>query len=179
MLRALSASCAPSLTFTSRTGTNQARPRSTWSAANADVDRRFATRGTPPAYPLTTDGRNRRSDKEEPMSQVNVNSPEPVDTVDTSGDRTAAAGINMITVLIVLAVLAVIAWYLFTGPLRSMSGAGGTTNINVNQPPAAPTTVNINPPAQPQAPAPAGGNTGTGTGNTPPGGGTNPPPANP
>jgi hypothetical protein len=98
------------------------------------------------------------------MSQINVNTPEPIERVDTSGDRTAAAGINMITVLIVLAVLAVIAWYLFTGPLRSMSASGGTTTINVNP---APTTVNINPPAQPQAPAPAGG-----TGNTNP-------PANP
>ena len=68
------------------------------------------------------------------MSQINVNSPgpgvEPVETVDTSGDRTAAAGINLITVLIVIAVLAVIAWYLFTGPLRSL--AGGTTNIQGN-----------------------------------------------
>ena len=67
------------------------------------------------------------------MSQINVNAPEPL--VDSSGDRSAAAGINLITVLIVLAVLAVIAWYLFTGPLRSF--AGGTTNVNVNP---APTT---------------------------------------
>src|SRR5258708_24926311 len=92
--------------------------------------------------------------KEIAMSQINVNAPEPVETADTSGDRTAAAGINMITVLIVLAVLAVIAWYLFTGPLRSMSAGSSTTNINVNP---APPTRNINPPAQPQAPAPAGG----------------------
>ena len=113
------------------------------------------------------------------MSQINVNpGHDHTEVVDTSGDRSAAAGINLITVLIVLGVLAVIAWYLFTGPLRSM-GAGGTTNINVNP---APTTVNINPPSQPNAPAPANntgtGNTGTGTGT---GGGTgaNPPPANP
>jgi hypothetical protein len=111
------------------------------------------------------------------VSQINVNpGHDPVDVVDSSGDRTAAAGINLITVLIVLGVLAVIAWYLFTGPLRSM-GAGGTTNINVNP---APTTVNVNPPSQPNAPAPANntgtGNTGTGTGG---GTGANPPPANP
>lgn len=111
------------------------------------------------------------------MSQINVNTPQPVETVDTSGDRSAAAGINLITVLIVLGVLAVIAWYLFTGPLRAMSGSsGGTTNINVNP---APTTIQVNPP---QAPAPANNGAGsgasgsagagasTGTG----GGGTNP-----
>ncbi len=93
------------------------------------------------------------------MSQVNVNPPPSVDPVDTSGDRTAAAGINLITVVIVLAVLAIIAWYLFTGPLRAISsGAGSTTNVNVNP---APTAVNINPPAN----------------NTAPGGNTNPTPA--
>ncbi|GAC1321711.1 MAG: hypothetical protein NVSMB2_18660 [Chloroflexota bacterium] len=95
------------------------------------------------------------------MSQINVNTPQPVETVDTSGDRTAAAGINLITVLIVLGVLAVIAWYLFTGPLRAMSGSNGsTTNINVNP---APTSININPP-QPQAPAPSNNGAGSGTG---------------
>jgi hypothetical protein len=104
--------------------------------------------------------------KEASMSQINVNAPEPMDVHDTSGDRTAAAGINMITVLIVLAVLAVIAWYLFTGPLRAMTG-GGTTNVNVNPAPTTTTSINVNPPAQPQAPAPAGGT-----------GSTNPPPAN-
>jgi len=104
--------------------------------------------------------------KEASMSQINVNAPEPIEAHDTSGDRTAAAGINMITVLIVLAVLAVIAWYLFTGPLRSMTG-GGTTNININPAPTT-TTINVNPPAQAPAPAPGGGV------NNP-----NPPPANP
>src|SRR6266480_147968 len=102
------------------------------------------------------------------MSQINVNpGHDHVDVVDSSGDRSSAAGINLITVLIVLGVLAVIAWYLFTGPLRSIGG--GTTNINVNQPAPAPTTViNVNPPSQPNAPAPAPANnnpgTGTGTG---------------
>src|ERR1700694_1515253 len=88
------------------------------------------------------------------MSQINVNVPEPGDVVDSSGDRSAAAGINLMTVLIVLAVLAVIAWFLFTGPLRSL--AGGTTNVNVNPAPTTgATTINITPPAQPNAPAPA------------------------
>jgi hypothetical protein len=99
------------------------------------------------------------------MSQINVNAPEPGDVVGSSGDRSAAAGINLVTVLIVLAVLAVTAWFLFTGPLRSM--AGGTTNINVNPVPTTSTTINVNPPSQPNAPAPAG-NTGQ-----------NPAPANP
>jgi hypothetical protein len=89
------------------------------------------------------------------VSQINVNPPtERIEPVDTSGDRTAAAGINLITVLIVLAVLAVIAWYLFTGPLRGLGSSttgGGTTNININP---APTTVNVNPPSQQQPSAP-------------------------
>ena len=103
------------------------------------------------------------------MNQINVNPPTErvYEPADASGDRTAAAGINLITVLIVLAVLAVIAWYLFTGPLRGLGSAtgGGTTNINVN-PPSQPTSININPPSQPNPPAPGGG--------TNPGSGTNP-----
>jgi len=94
------------------------------------------------------------------VNQINVNPPgvERVESVDSSGDRTAAAGINMITVLIVLAVLAIVAWYLFTGPLRSLGAAtnGGTTNVNVNPAP----TVNINPPNPGQ---PGGSNTGGST----------------
>src|SRR5579864_5704626 len=90
------------------------------------------------------------------MNQINVNpSREPVDVVDTSGDRSAAAGINLITVLIVLAVLAVIVWYLFTGPLHAITG-GGSTNINVNTPPS---TGQVNQSSQPNAPAPSNGNT--------------------
>jgi hypothetical protein len=91
------------------------------------------------------------------MSQIHVDVPEPVEVVHSSGDRSAAAGINLMTVLIVLAVLAVIAWFLFTGPLRGL--AGGTTNVNINPAPTTGTTININPPAQPavesiSAPAP-------------------------
>ena len=99
------------------------------------------------------------------MSQINVNPPPSVEPVDASGDRTAAAGINLITVVIVLGVLAIIAWYLFTGPLRAL-GPGGTTNVNVN--PAPTSQVNINVPSAPN-PAPAGGN------NTAPGGGNEAP----
>ena len=90
------------------------------------------------------------------MSQINVNPPPTVEHVDSGGDRTAAAGINLITVVIVLGVLAIIAWYLFTGPLRSL-GAGGTTNVNVNPQPAPTTSVNVNVPSAPN-PAPSGGN---------------------
>ena len=43
------------------------------------------------------------------MSQINVSTPEPREVVDSSGDRSAAAGINPITVLIVLAVLVPVA----------------------------------------------------------------------
>jgi len=88
------------------------------------------------------------------VSQVNVNAPPPSVDPDTGGGHAAAAGINMITVLIVLGVLAVIAWYLFTGPLRSIGS--GTTNVNVSPPgqPTTTTTINVNPPAQ-NAPAPA------------------------
>jgi hypothetical protein len=100
------------------------------------------------------------------VSQVNVNAPppgeRPIETVDSS-DRTAAAGINLITVLIVLAVLAVIAWYLFTGPLRSFGG-GGTTNVNVNTPSQPAPTVNVNVPnpgSNNSAPSGNPGNTGT------------------
>jgi hypothetical protein len=93
------------------------------------------------------------------VSQINVNAPPPsVEPVD-SGDRSAAAGINMITVLIVLGVLAVIAWYLFTGPLRSIGS--GTTNVNVSPAgqPTTTTTINVNPPSQnPPPAAPANNN---------------------
>jgi hypothetical protein len=116
------------------------------------------------------------------MNQINVNpTREPVVVDDSSGDRSAAAGINLITVLIVLAVLAIVAWYLFTGPLHV--GGSSTTNINVTNP--QPTTVvNVNPPSQPNAPAPAGntgtsGNSGSTSGSTGNTSSSNPPAANP
>jgi hypothetical protein len=82
------------------------------------------------------------------MSQINVNAPPP--RPDDGGGRAAAAGINLVTVLIVLAVLAVVAWFLFTGPLKAVMG--GSTTVNVNQPAQqqAP-NVNVNVPAQPTA----------------------------
>lgn len=90
------------------------------------------------------------------MSQINI-SREPPERVESSGDRAAAAGINLITVLIVLVVLVVLAWYLFTGPLRSAGSSSSTTNININP---APTTVNVNPPSQQNAPVPTVTNPG-------------------
>lgn len=74
------------------------------------------------------------------MSQINVNAPPPSD----GGDRSAAAGINLVAVLIVLLVLAVLAWFLFTGPLSGVLGGGSTTNINVTVP-----TPASGPPSQP------------------------------
>ncbi len=73
------------------------------------------------------------------MADLHVDTHDHVD----SGDRSAAAGINLITVLIVLAVLAVLAWFLFTGPLRSMTGPG--PNVNQNPPAQQQPNVNINP----------------------------------
>jgi hypothetical protein len=71
------------------------------------------------------------------MGQVNVNPP------SDSGDRSAAAGINLVTVLIVLVVILIVGWFLFTGPLANLGG-GGTNN---------PTDVNV----KVEAPAPSGG----------------------
>jgi hypothetical protein len=90
------------------------------------------------------------------MSQININTPpSDVEPVETRSDRTTAAGLNLVTVLIVLAVLAVIVWFLVTGPLHAFNtGSAGSTNVNVNPPP---TTVNVNPPGQ---------NTGSGSNTT-------------
>lgn len=114
------------------------------------------------------------------MNQINVHPSHEPDIVDRGGDRTAAAGLNLITVLIVLAVVAVVLWYLFTGPLH-IGSAGGSTTINVNPAP----TVNVNPPSQPNAPAPnnpAPSNPGSNSGGNPPANNppnNNPPPSNP
>jgi hypothetical protein len=70
------------------------------------------------------------------MSQVNVN------PSGGGSDRSGAAMINMVTVIIVLAVLLFVGWWLFTaGPL----GTGGTRDVNVN----------VNPPKVEQPAAPA------------------------
>jgi hypothetical protein len=104
------------------------------------------------------------------MSQINVNPPPTethhIESVDTSGDRSAAAGINLITVVIVLAVLAVIAWYLFTGPLRAIGGSGTTVNLNTPPQPAPTVNINVNPAVQPSGnatPATGGGGNTTPT----------------
>jgi hypothetical protein len=62
------------------------------------------------------------------MSQINVN------PSGSESDRSGAATINMVTVIIVLAVLIVDGWFLFTGPLASLGAGGRDTNINVNVP---------------------------------------------
>ena len=65
------------------------------------------------------------------MSQINVN-PQPPRR--DNGESAAAAGINLITVLVVLGVVVALAALLFAGPFRNVFG-GGTTNVNVNPPP--------------------------------------------
>ena len=80
------------------------------------------------------------------MTQLNVNAPPPVR--EHGSGRAAAAGINLITVLIVLGVLAVVVWFLLTGPLQGFMN-GGTTNINVNQPAQQQPNVNVNVPPPP------------------------------
>ena len=101
------------------------------------------------------------------MSQVNVNAPPPAvdEHAHSHGDRTAAAGVNFLTVLLVLGALAVLAWFLFTGPLASMTGGGtgtGNTNINVNPPAQQAPNIQVNPPSQPSGGTGTGGTGGTG-----------------
>jgi hypothetical protein len=108
------------------------------------------------------------------VSQVNLNVPDQTEHV-VREDRSTAAGINLITVLIVVAVIAVLAWFLFTGPLSNGIG-GGTTNVNINPQPS---TVNVNPAPQQPAPAPANNTTGNGTTGAPAGGAGNQAPARP
>lgn len=100
------------------------------------------------------------------MSQINVNPPPTVVDGRGSSDRTAAAGINFLTVLVVLVVLAVLAWFLFTGPLASLAGGvgRGDTNINVNPPAQQAPNITVNPPAP--------GGSGSGSNNAPPSGGS-------
>jgi len=99
------------------------------------------------------------------MTHVHVD-PDPV-VVEDTGDRTASAGINFLTVLIVLAVLAVIAWFLFTGPLQGMtSGTTINSTTNNNNPPAQqvnPPNVNVAPNVNVNPPS-SGGTSGGSTG---------------
>jgi hypothetical protein len=94
------------------------------------------------------------------MSQVDVNSPPPVD----EGSRATSAGAGMLAVVLAIIVAVVVLWLLFSGLFAQPSSS--STNVNVN-PPAQSTSppsqqqpsVNINlpkvevtPPAQQQPP---------------------------
>lgn len=83
------------------------------------------------------------------MGQINVNPP------SNDGDRTAAAGINMVTVMIVLLVLLVLVWFLFVGPGRGFLGGVGGPSVNppAQQQPAAPEAPKAPVPTLPQATA--------------------------
>jgi hypothetical protein len=92
------------------------------------------------------------------MSQINVNSPTPVD----EGSRTTSAGAGMLAVILALVVAVVVIWLLFSGMFTGPSS--NSTNVNVN-PPAQqrgnPSVninvpkVEVNPPAQQQPAQPA------------------------
>jgi hypothetical protein len=60
------------------------------------------------------------------MSQINVN------PAGSGGDRSGAAAINMVTVIVVLAVLVVVGWWLFTAGPFAGGGSAGTKDVNVN-----------------------------------------------
>ena len=99
------------------------------------------------------------------MGQVNVN-----ERSSDTADRSTAAGLNLVAVMIAAAVLIGVLWFLFMGPARGSFG-GSRTDINVNPPapqqqaPPAPQQqapdiniqprapdINVNPPAPQQAP---------------------------
>ena len=88
------------------------------------------------------------------MTQVNVNTPGPVD----EGERATSAGAGMLAVILALVVAGVVLWLLFSGMFSGPSSS--TTNVNIN-PPAQERnnpSVNINVPkvdvnTQPQQPA--------------------------
>ena len=77
------------------------------------------------------------------MSQINVN------PAGSGGDRSGAAAINMVTVIVVLAVLVIVGWWLFTaGPFAGGSAGTKDVNVNVNVP-------KVEQPANPQPAPPA------------------------
>ena len=92
------------------------------------------------------------------MSQINVNTPAPVD----EGSRATSAGAGMLAVILAIVVAVVVMWMLFSGMFSGPSSS--TTNVNVN-PPAqqkdGPSVninvpkVEVNPPAQQQPAQPA------------------------
>lgn len=88
------------------------------------------------------------------MSQINVNTPAPVD----EASRTTSAGAGMLAVILALVVAVVVVWMLFSGVFSGPSSS--TTNVNVNPPAQTKENpsvninvpkVEVNPPAQ-QAP---------------------------
>jgi hypothetical protein len=97
------------------------------------------------------------------VSQVNIN-PSGPPVRDDSGDRSTAAGINFLTVVVVLAFAAALLWFLFSGPVGGLFRGTSDVNINVNTPaqtaPSGGTTGGGA--AAPAAPA-GGGTTGGGT----------------
>ena len=89
------------------------------------------------------------------MSQINVNTPTPVD----EESRATSAGAGMLAVILAIVVAVVVMWLLFSGMFSGPSSS--TTNINVNPPAQTKENpsvninvpkVEVNPPAQ-QAPA--------------------------
>ena len=60
------------------------------------------------------------------MSQINVNSGPPVDT----GERSSAAGFNMVAVLLALVVAVVVVWLLFAGLFGLVRGGGNPVRSN-------------------------------------------------
>ncbi len=73
------------------------------------------------------------------MGQVNVNAP------GDGGDRSGAAGVNLVAVVIALLLIVVVLWLLFAGPLSGVFGGGTSTggspsnvNVKVEAPTVAP-----------------------------------------
>ena len=62
------------------------------------------------------------------MSQINVNSPTPVD----EGGRATSAGAGMLAVVLAIVVAVVVVWLLFSGLFSGPRS--NTTNIDVNPP---------------------------------------------
>jgi len=68
-----------------------------------------------------------------PQERVVVSPPaEHVVVAPDRGDRTAAAAINFLTVLLVLVAVIAILWFLFNGPLQAAMYPTPPTNIQVN-----------------------------------------------
>jgi hypothetical protein len=66
-----------------------------------------------------------------PPERVVVTPPERVIVERDTTDRTSAATINFLTVLLVLVAIVAILWFLFTGPLQAAMYPAPPTNINV------------------------------------------------